>query len=218
MCFKYSETESWTKGGETRKALSKAGTVNALQKVFNPTVARYGVVMGWPYGHKVQKHTLHDTKSDYRVNGATHSQLKTWEELDEEMVMMAVRSWVCVSIYCSVEEWQGQQKGGEQQRGRSRNILVVARTRCVLNKQIGWNTTRQGVASHHHIPHSWPPPHWPWHPPTLQQTLAHAQDLTAAATISSSSSSHVLSWLCATPLTLWSDFVLYRVHFWTLCP
>ena len=34
-----------------------------LQRVFNPTVARYEVAMGRPYGHKVQKRSLGNTES-----------------------------------------------------------------------------------------------------------------------------------------------------------
>ena len=34
-----------------------------LQRVFNPTVARSEVATGRPYGHKVQKCSLGDTKS-----------------------------------------------------------------------------------------------------------------------------------------------------------
>ena len=37
-----------------------------LQWIFNPTVARYEAVMGRSNGHKVQKRSLHDTKSDRR--------------------------------------------------------------------------------------------------------------------------------------------------------
>ena len=48
-----------------RRDLEEAGErkLKLLQRVFNPTVARYEVATGQPYGHKVQKCSLGNTKS-----------------------------------------------------------------------------------------------------------------------------------------------------------
>ena len=48
-----------------RRDLEEAGKrkLKPLQRVFNPTVAQYKVATGQPYGHKVQKRSLGDTKS-----------------------------------------------------------------------------------------------------------------------------------------------------------
>ena len=111
----------------------------ALWRIFNPTIVQYKVATGRPYGHKVQKCSLHDTKSDHKEG------LSGTKPTQRSMGQGDVRSWQgwCNAsgqdgaLMCSRvrRDEVGLDKGGAM---RVVKMVICGLGRCGVLMRVAW--------------------------------------------------------------------------------